>query len=438
MSKCSLLLVDDEEDILDSLETGLNLNYQIYKASDRAGALAIVRKVKVDLILLDLRLGDEDGLVLYREIKKLSPETVVALFTGYADIEMAVNALHQGIHDVITKPICLSELRARLDKSLNLWKNRPAIAALNCQAPADLPSVITISDSMRQLMNEVRTLANIPSPVLITGESGTGKEIVARALHAWGIYADRPFIALNCSAIPGNLIESEMFGTEKGAYTGAVSMPGKIEYAGDGILFLDEIGDMPVSLQASLLRVLDGHAFCRLGSNREIPVRARFIAATNRDLHKAVAEGKFREDLYYRLNVVNLHIPPLRQRKTDIPVMLNNFIADFQSQYGIKREMSLEDLKLLKEYDFPGNVRELRSVVERFILTGRLGINFNKRLDQTDNNKIIPLAQYVNNYIAKVCNISGGDTKKASVLLGITEKTVKKKLQILKDEASSS
>lgn len=429
MNKYNLLVIDDDEDILSTLEMGLAMDYQLFTAPDRAGALSILRTVKIDLLLLDLRLGDEDGLALHREMQLMSPETVVILLTAYADIDTAVSAMQQGISDVITKPISLAELKLRLDKNLRLWQNRQAIASFKSQLAAVQPPIVARSRAMREVMAEVRTLANLPNTVLITGESGTGKELVARALHAWGRYAERPFVALNCSAIPDNLIESELFGTERGAYTGAVSLPGKIEHAGEGVILLDEIGDMPLALQSSLLRVLDGYTFCRLGSNREIPVRCRFVAATNRDLPTAVVAGGFRKDLFYRLNIVSIHIPPLRERREDIPEMVEYFLRYYERQYGITREIPPQELERLCQYDFPGNARELRSIVERYILIGRFGISLSAQPLPGGEEEVLPLDEYVRCYVARVYRLCDGDTKKAAMLLGITEKTVKKKLR---------
>lgn len=428
MSKYNLLVVDDETDILTALEMGLEQDYHVYIATNRNKALAVLNRVKIDLLLLDLRLQDINGLDLHREIRLLSPDTVVILLTGHADIDTAVNALQQGIADVITKPISLAELKLRLEKNLLLRQSRQTIAALKSKVDADQPPIIARSRSVRKLLDEVRMLANLPNTVLITGESGTGKEVLARSLHAWGGYADKPLVALNCSAIPENLIESELFGTEKGAYTGAGSTPGKIEHAGDGILFLDEIGDMPLTLQSSLLRVLDGHTFCRLGSNREIPVRCRFVAATNRDLPKDVAMGKFREDLYYRLNVLTLHLPPLRERHEDIPEMVQHFLHHYEKKYGLRRPIASRDLERLQNYEFPGNVRELRSMLERYILTGRFGVSLAYPVSEAEQ-EILPLEEYQRRYVVKVYQICGNDLKRTAASLGITEKTIRKKLK---------
>ena len=363
----SILVVDDEANIRTSLAGALGREgYQVETAATLADGRTKLREA-YDFALLDVWLSDGSGLDLLEEIAANSPETVVIMMSGHATIDVAVKATKLGAFDFLEKPISLERL-------LILLRNASATLALRDEnrrlKQAWMAPIIGTSAPIQSLLREVQLAGRSDARVLIQGENGTGKELIARALHASGARRDRPFVAVNCSAIPEELIESELFGHERGAFTGATqSRRGRFEEAHGGTLFLDEVGDLSPRAQTKLLRVLEEEEFFRVGGNRNIKVDVRVIAATNRDLAERVGSGQFREDLYFRLAVIPLTVPPLRTRPDDIPLLLDHFASQIASETsGRQKRFSQGAIDLLRHYLFPGNVRELRNLVERLII----------------------------------------------------------------------
>ena len=361
-----ILIVDDEINTRQALVRYLRRRFTIDEAEDGEAAIRLLQKNDYDLVLTDLRMPGVDGIgVLDGALSKASaPKCIV--FTAYGSVEKAVEAVKKGAFDFLTKPVKLDKLENVLNSALESMKNTPA-ANQNNNAAAKVTSAP--SGAMQKLDELIATVAPSRSTVLITGESGSGKEVAAKKLHK---LSNRKglFVAVHCAALPENLLESELFGHEKGAFTGASDMrKGRFELADGGTLFLDEIGEIPLSIQVKLLRVLETRSFERIGSSNPIQCDIRLLAATNRDLKKMVDEGTFREDLYYRLNVVNLEIPPLRKHPEDIEYLANLFAAEFASENGKNTPFFTPDaMQKLKTYSFPGNIRELRNCVERLIV----------------------------------------------------------------------
>ncbi len=360
-----ILIVDDEINTRQALVRYLRRRFEIDEAEDGEAAIRALQKNDYDLVLTDLRMPGVDGMgVLDAALSKAySPLCIV--FTAYGSVEKAVEAVKKGAFDFLTKPVKLDKLETVIANALESVKKQPVRQALPAGKELQLP----VSEAMRKLDEIIATAAPSRSTVLITGESGSGKEVAAKKLHKLSGRKGL-FVPVHCAALPENLLESELFGHEKGAFTGASDMrKGRFELADGGTLFLDEIGEIPLSIQVKLLRVLETKTFERIGSAEPIKCDIRLLAATNRDLKKMVDEGTFREDLYYRLNVVNLEIPPLREHAQDIEHLANAFAAEFAAENGKQTPVfSPEAMQKLKEYPFPGNVRELRNCIERLIV----------------------------------------------------------------------
>ena len=363
----TLLIVDDEANIRSSLHGALGREgYQVDEAETLAAGRAKLREA-YDLVLLDVWLPDGSGLDLLAEIRASAPETVVIVMSGHATIDVAVQATRLGAYDFMEKPLSLEHL-------LVVLRNASTALALHAEnrrlKPAWPFPIVGGSAAIRNLMREVEQAGPSTARVLIEGENGTGKELVARALHASGPRRDHPFVAVNCSAIPEELIESELFGHERGAFTGATqARRGRFEEANGGTLFLDEVGELSPRAQTKLLRVLQEGELSRVGGNRGIRVDVRVIAATNLNLSERVASGQFREDLYFRLAVIPITVPPLRERAEDIPQLVDHFTAAIANETGQRRKsFAAGTLELLRGYAFPGNVRELRNLVERLVI----------------------------------------------------------------------
>jgi len=368
--KGPILVVDDEEIVRDSLASWLEEDgYQVETAPDGPTALGKMEQRAYPIMLVDLKMPGMDGLHVLTEARKKQPDAAVILMTAYATVDTAVQAMKQGAHDYLVKPFEpeeLSQMVGHLTKDQALRRENILLRkALRRQF--QFQDMVSKSPKMETVFELARTAAKSHSTVLILGESGTGKELLARAIHSQSQQKNGPFVGVSCAALAENLLESELFGHEKGAFTGAVSAArGKFEVAAGGTIFLDEIGDVSPKLQLDLLRVLEAREFNRVGGSQVIKTDARVIAATNRDLKKHVEDGQFREDLFYRLNVIRVTIPPLRERKEDIPVLAEHFVSLFQTEMGKPLEgISAEALELLMAYDWPGNVRELRNVLER-------------------------------------------------------------------------
>ncbi len=366
-----VLIVDDEPNLRRILSAQLTRDgYEVLTADDGEQGLALLRENHIDLIITDLKMPRVDGMTLLKRAIEEEPELPVVVITAHGTIDTAVEALKIGAFDFVTKPFDKDELRQIVAKALKTRELRGADATPTPVTHGARFGIIGTSTGITELYAILERVADQPTTVLITGESGTGKELVARALHEHSARKDKPFIKVNCAAIPKELIESELFGYERGAFTGAVtSKPGRFELASGGTLFLDEIGEVPVEMQVKLLRVLQESEFERVGGIKTIRVDVRLVAATNRDLKKLIVAGGFRDDLFYRLNVVPIRLPPLRERVGDIPLLVDHFLAKFNERLK-KNVEGLEPaaLELLGQYPWPGNIRELENVIERAVL----------------------------------------------------------------------
>jgi two-component system, NtrC family, response regulator AtoC len=374
--KGPILVVDDEEIVRESLANWLTEDgYQVDIASDGQAALGRLAERSYVIMLVDLKMPGMDGLQVLVEAKKKQPDLVVILMTAYATVDTAVQAMKQGAQDYLVKPFEPEELSQMVDRIASEMALRRENLLLRKALKRQIAfqDMVSKSPKLEAVFELARTAAKSNSTVLILGESGTGKELLARAIHSQSLRKDGPFVGVSCAALAETLLESELFGHERGAFTGAVSAArGKFEIAAGGTLFLDEIGDISAKLQLDLLRVLDAREFQRVGGSQIIKTDVRIIAATNRDLKKRVEAGEFRDDLYYRLNVIRLVLPPLRDRKEDIPVLVDHFLAQLQTEMGKPLEgMSPEAVELLMAHDWPGNVRELRNVLERGAVVAR-------------------------------------------------------------------
>ncbi len=368
-----ILVVDDEASIREFLEIMLAQDgYTVRTARSGEEGLRIYRAEQPDLILTDIRMPGMNGLDFIREVHLVNAATPIIAITAYASAEDAVRAVREGAYDYISKPFQIDDLRDVIRNALAAGKSRRDMAAARQDLSDHTPQVgglIGNTAEMTEVCDLIVQVADSKASVLILGESGTGKELVAHAIHSLSPRKDRPFVTVNCSAIPESLLESEMFGHMKGSFTGAVAnKPGLVEEANTGTLFLDEVAEIPLSTQAKLLRFLQDREFRRVGGNESKRVDVRVIAATNKDLEEEMALDRFREDLFYRLNVIRIVIPPLRDRRDDIPLLVNHFLRRFSQEHGkdIKKTSSLA-LRVLKNYDYPGNVRELENIVERCV-----------------------------------------------------------------------
>ena len=366
-----ILIVDDEETLCYFLKASLEeKGYQASTAYTAAEGLDVVTRLQIDLVLLDLRLPDGDGLDVLDEIRRMDSNLPVIVLTGHAGIESAVRAMKLGAYDYLEKPINLEELSITAAKALESRAMRQEIRRLRHQQDGDHQFIVGDNKQMQDIMHLIERLAPTKASVLIQGDSGTGKEVVAQAIHRLSPRAKKGFLAINCAAIPDSLVETELFGHEKGSFTDAIEeKPGLMEIADGGTLFLDEISTLKLELQAKLLRVLETETVRRVGGVKDIPVDLRVIAATNRDLRQAIKDGEFRGDLYYRLSVMVIDIPPLRERVEDIDKFAAAFVADFnKSTFKNVQGISDDALRLLRQYEWPGNVRELRNVIERAMI----------------------------------------------------------------------
>jgi nitrogen regulation protein NR(I) len=367
--KKQVLIVDDEPNLRKILSAQLTRDgYDVLTAEDGEKGLEALREHHIDLVITDLKMPKVDGMALLREALREEPELPIVMITAHGTIDTAVEALKTGAFDYLTKPFDKDEVRQIVAKALKTRELRGADATPG--GPEARFGIIGQSPGITDLYAILERVADTPTTVLITGESGTGKELVARALHEHSSRRDKPFIKVNCAAIPKELIESELFGYERGAFTGAVnSKPGRFELATGGTLFLDEIGEIPIEMQVKLLRALQESEFERVGGIKTIRVDVRLVAATNRDLKKLIAAGNFREDLFYRLNVVPMRLPALRERATDIPLLVEHFLRKFNERLKKKVAGVEEDaLAVLASYPWPGNIRELENVIERAVL----------------------------------------------------------------------
>ncbi len=367
----TLLIVDDEANARQFISGFLHsLQYETFEAASLEEARQLIRQGKGDIILLDVNLPDGYGPDLLEETANMALRPPMILITGVGDIDMAVEAMKNGAHDFLEKPIKLPALEKSIKRALELVAMRRELDHLRHARREDVEFVVGSSKKMLTLLNHAQRAAIANVSVLITGETGTGKDVLANAIHRLGPRSSKPFVAINCAAIQATVLESELFGYEAGAFTGADKRKhGLIETADNGILFLDEISSMPVDMQAKLLRAIDERAFRRVGSTSLIRVDVQILAASNRDLPTLISQGLFREDLYFRLKVVDLHLPPLRERKQDIPELVGLFIHKNNSRMGLNiSEVTPRAMQALMEHSWPGNIRELRNIIERAML----------------------------------------------------------------------
>lgn len=370
-SLIKILVVDDDPDILDLITDRLSAKgFSVIQANNGADALNVIRKEEPTIVFLDLQMPKVSGLDVLKTIKTEGLNATVVVISAFGTLENAVEAMKEGAYDFIVKPFEPSHIEVVINKVLEREGLKRDREYLSLELGERYRFVTGSDAKMTEIIEMAKRVADSKATVLLSGESGTGKEVIARALHQWSSRAKGPFIPINCVALSEGLLESELFGHEKGAFTGAIAQKkGKLELADGGTLFLDEIGDISPSLQAKLLRVLQDHEFERVGGTKFIRVDIRVIAATNRDLQKAISEGKFREDLFYRLNVVNLKMPPLRERIDDLPVLAEYFVNRFGKEMKKEvRKLSEEAMNILIHYHWPGNVRELQNVLERAVV----------------------------------------------------------------------
>lgn len=365
-----ILIVDDEKNILQTLSPILqDEGYEVSTAANGTDALRLVREDAPLVVLLDIWLPDIDGIEVLKKIKEQQPEVIVIMMSGHGTIETAVKATKLGAYDFIEKPLSMEKVSLIVKHAIDRQRLEEDNLLLR-QKIEKKYELIGSSEKMEQLKEQIKIAGPSSSRVLISGENGTGKELVARSIHNESPRRGKPFVEVNCAAIPDTLIESELFGHEKGAFTGATAMKrGKFEQADGGTIFLDEIGDMSLATQAKVLRVLQEQEFQRVGGAKTIRVDVRVIAASNKNLKEEIKKGSFREDLFYRLNVIPLHVPPVRERKEDMPFLIEHFLMEFSREYGMKPKKIAEDvIKVFQEYNWPGNVRELKNIVERLMI----------------------------------------------------------------------
>jgi len=443
-----VLIVDDDEAHAEALGDGLELDgHQCTVVDSGDAGIAKLEEQSFDAVLTDLIMHGKSGLDVLQEAGRLQPDAVVLVITGHGSVETAVEAMHKGAADYLPKPVNLHELRTKLPRHVEAVRHRTLNIELRRQLDKrfGFENIIGHSPPMQQLFELLGRVSSTSATVLILGESGTGKELVAQAIHRNSPRKDGPFVAVNCAALAEGLIESELFGHVKGAFTGAhAANEGRIVHADGGTLFLDEVGDMPLDTQAKLLRVLENREVVPVGGHAEVAVDIRLVAATNRDLRQMVQEGTFREDLFFRLQVVSLHLPPLRERTGDIPILIDHLIGEMNAEHG--REVSgitPEARMLLVRYPWPGNVRELRNCIENMVVLARGPL-----LEKDDVPAIVAeeggrgtgsgggyalagrsLAEVERDLIAENLQLMGGNREKTAKVLGMGERTLYRKIK---------
>jgi len=448
MKDYNILVIDDEATQRDVLTGYLKKKgYKIFSASSGQEGIEITKNNPVDIILSDFKMPDLNGIEVLEQIKKINPEISFVIVTAYGTVENAVKAMRLGAFDYISKPVDLDELDLMIDRIIehkNL-KSENQLLKTQLQEKYKISSIVSQSQKMEEIMNIAARVAESKATVLVTGENGTGKEVLAKAIHYISSRKGSPFIAVNVPALTETLLESELFGHEKGAFTGADKMKkGRFEIAHGGTIFLDEVGDIPQSIQVKLLRVLQEHQFERVGGTDKIDVDVRIIAATNKDLDEKIKEGTFREDLFYRLNVVSIKIPPLRERKEDILPMIESFIQKYCKENKKELlEISKDSVDVLMKYNYPGNVRELENIIERAVVLTRgkvitlndlpmniKGFKEEKTLavlgEGTLTDQVEALEKQL---IYDALQESSGNQTKAGKLLGLTERNLRYKLK---------
>ncbi|HET7208719.1 MAG TPA: sigma-54 dependent transcriptional regulator [Terriglobales bacterium] len=442
----NLIIIDDDRAVREACrEVAQSLGFNSYVADSAEHAYRIVETHGADVVLLDLKLPGAGGLEALHEIKSRRPDAVVVLVTGYATVQSAVQAMKNGAYDYVTKPFSIDELRLLLERVAGHLKLKTENRMLRekIKSKQGFGSIIGRAPEMEKLYRIVAKAAQSSHPVLILGESGTGKELVARSIHFSGPFHDKPFIPVDCGSLVPTLIESELFGYVKGAFTGAQqSKDGLLAIAEGGTVFLDEVAELPVDLQAKLLRAIQEKEIRPVGSTKRVTINVRILAATNRDLEQAVAQGSFRRDLYFRLNVLSLRIPPLRERRQDIPLLAEHFLERLNRSSSFEHVLSDEAVKAMLAYDWPGNVRELENCLERAcaLTTGPViyvqdlpssitGASSALTSGTSPTAKIIPMAELEKQTIIRAIEQLNGDKLLAARLLGIGKTTLYRKLK---------
>lgn len=454
MKPYSILVVDDDNYIrLFLQETLVSKGYQVELAEDGVAALAKVKSMPPDLVLTDLKMPRKDGLELLQDVRRLNNPPGVIIITAYGTIETAVEAMKHGAFDYLTKPFSITEIESRLRRYFEIHSLRRENRTLKKQLKAQeaVADMVGQSPALLGVLERVDMVSNSDAPVFIQGESGTGKELVAVALHKRSNRADQPFLQTNCAAIPENLIESTLFGHVQGAFTGAAkTTKGLFEEAHGGTLLLDEISEISTGLQAKLLRVLQEHRLNKVGSHKPIDVDVRIVATTNRNIQELISEGTFREDLYYRLNVVPIYVPPLRERAEDIPLLLDHFVTFYCEKYDQpKKEISADTLRHLERYEWPGNIREVKNNTERAVLfagsSPKLNLEHFFPPDVQDHGLAKPLfngattiAEVEKQAILVTLEHTGRNRTQAARILDISVKTLRNKLKLYGLDSSRS
>ena len=449
-----VLIVDDEKTIRWSLGEALSgEGYEVAEAENADKGFEIFRDRSPDLVLLDLRLPGEDGLSLLGRMKAMDPTVPVIMMTAYGEVGTAVEAMKTGAYDFVQKPFVLEKIKITIENALETHRLKSEIAYLKERSTGGqvgFKNFIGQSAAMTGIFTKIQKIGKSKAnTILITGESGVGKELVARTVHTCSHDDPRPFMEINCASVPETLLESELFGYEKGAFTDAKTRKkGLVELAEGGTLFLDEIGEMGITLQSRLLRVIENKTFRRVGGVQDLRVNTRIVAATNRDLEAAIEEKSFRKDLYYRLKVIPIHVPPLRERREDVPLLVNHFVDRFNRELGKKvKPVSREVMEALVAYDWPGNVRELKNVIERAMLLdaedeilldhlpGEIYRGDRVRTGGEQAARVLPsffpmtLREMERVQIERTLQQTGGNKSKAATILGISRQTLREKLK---------
>lgn len=451
MKNLSLLIIDDEESQLKSLKSFLSRrNYEVYTANDGVKGFEIINSKLIDAVLTDYRMPNWDGFTVLKKVKEYNPEIDVVVMTAYGSVEDAVSIMKEGAYDYLSKPIDLDELESLLnrirEKRFLVSENKLLKKQLEEKFKFD--SIISESGEMEEVLNTAGRVANSKASVLVRGESGTGKELIAKAIHYSSPRKDKPFVTVNISSLSENLLESELFGHEKGAFTGASQQRiGRFEEANGGTLFIDEVGDIPLQAQVKLLRAVQFNEIQRLGGNSTISVDVRIITATHRNLEEMIIKNEFREDLFYRLNVVSICIPPLRKRKSDIPVLVSHFIEKYSviNQKNVQAPSS-EAMDQLMKYSYPGNIRELENIIERAVVLCRdeyitksdlpnqiNKISEKKLFDPTDLEDGFEqkVKSFEREIIYEALSRTNGNKSAAARLMDITERHLRSRMEIL-------
>lgn len=441
-----ILVVDDEEHMCWALERAMRQEgYQVLTATQGRQGLDLIREEAPSLIILDLKMPEMDGMEVLQQIKEMQPKLPVIILTAHGTIETAIEAMKIGAADFITKPFDLDELKIVIKKALMISQLVTEVSFLRSELTKRYGQIIGQSQAMKEVRDLIDRVALANATVLLSGESGTGKEVAAVAIHQASPRRDQPFVAVNCAALPEHLLESELFGHEKGAFTGAVVRKmGRFELADKGTIFLDEIAEMPLNMQAKLLRFLQEKTFERVGGTETLRVDVRVLAATNRNIMEAIGKGDFREDLYYRLNVIPIHLPPLRERREDISLLAEHFLRKFQPTYLVNR-INPAAMEMMAKYNWPGNIRELQNVIERAAIICRGGEIMPDNLPRelhapqkvvTGNVAVvnfpeggISLEEVEKQLIVQALERSGGNQTKAANLLAITRSALLYRMQ---------